>query len=160
MELAKIRLQTRPTSESASTALRSILRDRAVGKGMGITLQRDMLAFAAQFSAYEVSKKKLIEARGESAVNFAVAGAISGIACWLASYPQDVIKTRIQQESGGGKTIAVAKQIFMERGVWGFWRGVQFSLGRVAIVDAAAFSMFEFTNQWFKVGDDGGTPAN
>jgi len=117
---------------------------------MGITLQRDMFAFAAQFSTYEVAKKELEKRRGESTLNFAFAGALSGIACWLASYPQDVVKTRIQREGGGGKTFAVAAEIYKERGMWGFWRGVQFSLGRVAIVDAAAFSMFELTNKWFK----------
>lgn len=67
-------------------------------RGTFATAAREIPAYAAQFAAYEILKDALTSSPDE-VLTFAegcFVGAVAGINCWLFSYPQDIIKTKIQ----------------------------------------------------------------
>jgi hypothetical protein len=65
------------------------------------TILREIPAYAAQFSAYFVSKRlwavhvEHVPVDHISFVGCFVSGGVGGFSCWLFSYPQDVIKTKL-----------------------------------------------------------------
>lgn len=119
--------------------------------GYKITVFRDMCAFGAQFTTYQYCKEYMINRYGYKHKNeiYAFCGAIGGIACWVASYPQDVIKSNMQQynRKNGGinteTTFHVTKNIYNKFGIAGFYRGITACLIRVAATDAVGFWVFE-----------------
>lgn len=88
-------------------------------------------------------------------MNF-LAGGFAGLMCWVASYPQDVIKTRLQCDFGGvgkryvshrlirdGGIISCAKDIYRHEGLKGFWRGFSACTMRAVIANAFTFVAYE-----------------
>jgi len=82
-----------------------------------------------------------------------LAGGISGIFCWLLSYPQDVIKTRIQTQPANafprsrwipdGGFFSCARQIWRSEGVRGYWKGFSPVLLSAFPVNACGFLAYE-----------------
>lgn len=80
-------------------------------------------------------------------------GGLSGEALWLASYPFDVVKSRMQSDAVGrgavvGQRYAGLRDCFVgvwrEGGVRGFWRGIGPTLLRAMPVSAGTFAVVEF----------------
>lgn len=70
-------------------------------KGMVATILREVPCYAAQFGSYYLMKDAFARRRGVThqelgAHELFVAGGVGGFFCWFFSYPQDVIKTRLQ----------------------------------------------------------------
>ena len=110
IELVKCRLQIQ--RESAANAyyrnswdcFNKILKEEGIRngifKGMLSTISREVPCYAAQFGAYFYTKKLMAHLKGCKESDLGpfyqfIAGGVGGFFCWLFSYPQDVIKTRL-----------------------------------------------------------------
>lgn len=61
---------------------------------------RDSIAMATYFCTYEICKRKMLTDPDNVPIWTAIlAGGISGVATWTATYPIDYIKTLIQTDS-------------------------------------------------------------
>lgn len=75
-----------------------------------------------------------------------VTGSAAGLITTLATQPFDVVKTRAQSAQGSTTTAAV-KDVFLERGIRGFWMGTTMRLGRTIFSGAILFGVYENTAQ-------------
>ena len=73
-----------------------------------------------------------------------VTGSMAGLITTLATQPFDVVKTRCQSAQGTTTTAAV-KDVFLEKGVRGFWAGTTLRLVRNIFSGAILFSVYENT---------------
>jgi solute carrier family 25 (mitochondrial carnitine/acylcarnitine transporter), member 20/29 len=115
VELVKCRLQVQTESKSEARykgiidCIRQSYREkgiRGVYQGNAITVLREITGYGAQFGTYYFSKNMIskltkTEIKDLGNISLMAAGAISGVFCWLVSYPQDVIKTNIQLDIDG-----------------------------------------------------------
>lgn len=197
VEMAKIRLQSGAasslsrTNAGAFTGPFDVLRQawqqaglRGVFRGQAVTGAREVLAYGAQFAAYEAvlraiaSKSRVAGATDEhhgttagtidesslapSAVLFA--GGVAGVACWTASYPVDVVKSRLQvlPVSGiagraplfpaspallrlDGGALRCAQHIIRADGWRGLWRGYLPCVAPAFPANAVGFAGYEAT---------------
>lgn len=89
-----------------------------------------------------------------SAPLIALYGGIAGEALWLASYPFDVVKSKMQSDGlgplgsdGGGRRYGSMRdcfrQVWREEGWRGFWRGIGPTMVRALPVSAGTFAVVE-----------------
>lgn len=144
---------------------------KAIFKGMSACILREIPAYIAQFYTYE-SMKKFMENRKStrrdnddsinsstqsgsgtlSSFELMLCGGVSGMACWTASYPQDVIKSRIQVAPNGtykarffdGGFIECGRAAIRAEGWRGLFRGFGPCMLRAAVANAAGFSTYEY----------------
>ena len=92
-----------------------------------------------------------------------VAGGIAGVVTWVSIYPLDVVKTRLQTRGVEGErqpllegrevqrrvgTMEVAREIWRESGVRGFYRGVGVCSLRAFVVNAVQWYAYERMMVW------------
>jgi solute carrier family 25 (mitochondrial carnitine/acylcarnitine transporter), member 20/29 len=66
-------------------------------QGFGATMLRDVIAFAIFFGMYEHLKQRTTDPMGPKNLSVLMScGAAAGVTLWIATYPIDSIKTRIQ----------------------------------------------------------------
>lgn len=77
-------------------------------------------------------------------------GGLAGEALWLASYPFDVVKSKMQSD-GFGKEMRYKSmrdcftQTYRGEGLRGFWKGIAPTLLRAMPVSAGTFAVVEMT---------------
>jgi len=131
-------------------------------KGNMITMMREMPAYSAQFATYETMKHALASRYGESTVLNFIAGAIGGFAAWLVSYPQDIMKTKLQCDLNGsirrypvnkwipdGGILNCAKDIMKRERFGGFWKGFSACTIRAMVSNAFTFLAYEESKKLF-----------
>ena len=156
MELAKTRMQTQGVGMRRNSTRRAYngpvdclrkiyLRDGVHGltRGLGLTILRETPSFGVYFMSYEFISSRL-KKRLDSPVSTPVlllSGGLAGQCSWLSTYPVDVIKTRIQNDSRGEFKGAIdcVKRTWLESGVGGFFRGLSATMMRAFPVNAATF---------------------
>ena len=83
-----------------------------------------------------------------------LAGGAAGVLGWVATFPFDVLKTRIQarrlplpaqqqQQQQADSTWGTARAMYVESGSRVFWRGLAPTLVRAVPVNMAVFGTFE-----------------
>jgi hypothetical protein len=72
-----------------------------------------------------------------------IAGGIAGAFAWAVVFPWDVVKTRIQVVDEPQTARQVAKVVYQQHGVRGFYQGLVACSIRALIVHAVRFSAFE-----------------
>lgn len=80
----------------------------------------------------------------------ALYGGLAGEALWLASYPFDVVKSKMQTDGFGDKQKfrtmrACFAATWRADGIRGFWRGIIPTLFRAMPVSAGTFAVVEMT---------------
>jgi len=115
--------------------------------GFRFHLLRDIIGTSAFFTSYETSKLAYAAWTGQRPSDkapIAMAGAVSGLASWLACYPIDTVKTILQKNallaSKGQEIRAPPKINFFNRQQY---RGLIISLTRTTLVNLIFFSVYE-----------------
>jgi len=133
IEHIRIRLQTQPHVPHPSqrlytgplSCIRTLIAQAGVAKGLyrgqAVTLLREAQAYGVWFATYEFLMQGDVARRGLSGREevepwrLALYGGVAGEMLWLASYPFDVVKSKMQSDGlvvpgarGDGETIAQA----------------------------------------------------
>ncbi|KAF8314920.1 mitochondrial carrier [Clavulina sp. PMI_390] len=125
-----------------------------VMRGFWATVAREIPAYAAFYSGYEYAKRSF-QARtppGQGVPVWATlaSGSCGGMAYWLACYPLDVVKSRIQlaekpPATGIGYIGREIGIVVREQGFAGLYRGLTPCLLRTIPAGAATFAAFEMS---------------
>lgn len=138
-------------------AFRSISRNhglRGVFHGQVPTIAREIVGYGAYFGVYEFlvqSRLKSLSTADRAALGSGwsmLFGALSGFCFWLACYPLDVVKSKIQVDSmdkGHARyngMLDAFRQTWKTEGAKGFTRGLGACMARAAPANAATFGGF------------------
>ncbi|KIS67374.1 uncharacterized protein UMAG_11977 [Mycosarcoma maydis] len=172
VELFKIRMQAQITSRNNPTShekLSAVARQvytqhgirNGVMRGFWITLMRELPAYAGFYTGFELAKSTLRHLRSHpnDATPLPIwalmlSGSVGGILNWLACYPLDVLKSRIQlthhplPKRFGGPLLfnyisQEAKALYTSQGARAFFVGLTPTLLRAIPAAAATFTTFE-----------------
>ena len=80
--------------------------------------------------------------------NFVIGG-LCGMSSWIFIYPQDKIKTIIQNASGNKKILNVYNEIKLNEGFRGFYRGFSLCLMRAIPLHAGVFLGNDIVQKYF-----------
>ncbi|KAJ7626984.1 mitochondrial carrier domain-containing protein [Roridomyces roridus] len=165
VEMFKVRMQGQYGGAN-DQRLRVIVREmwtqwgfrQGIMRGYWVTVAREIPAYAGFYTAYEFSKRKFIARYGSQQQlpvwALLASGSTGGIAYWLACYPLDVIKSRVQLRPTpptGSPLQYMAHEvraILAESGFRGLFRGLTPSLLRSIPAAASTFAAFEMTRSW------------
>ncbi|KIJ51421.1 hypothetical protein M422DRAFT_26837 [Sphaerobolus stellatus SS14] len=121
-------------------------------RGFWVTVAREIPAYAGFYAGFEYAKRSFRKTLGQPLPPWALllSGSFGGISYWLACYPLDVIKSRVQladqaPRKGLGYITAELQAVVREQGFAGLYRGLTPSLLRSIPAAAATFFMFETT---------------
>ncbi|KAI5287116.1 hypothetical protein KEM54_006228 [Ascosphaera aggregata] len=128
---------------------------RGLYRGTHVTLYREAQGYGFWFLAFEYlmnqdAKRNNIKREDISSLKVATYGGLAGEALWLASYPFDVVKSKMQTD-GFGKNqefksmLSCFRKTFAAEGLLGFWRGIGPTLLRAMPVSAGTFATVETT---------------
>lgn len=183
IEHVKCRMQIQETAGAATTSLRTTLRAilasggssaniSALYRGWWITCWREIPAFGAYFSLYDIFKDRIqysLDQREKESIlttanaaeqqqepkthtwfASAIAGGLTGALTWAIVYPFDVIKTQIQtapiDTPKHERTIAAAtSKIIKEHGWKHLFRGLSVTCIRAFPVNGIIFPVYEYT---------------
>ncbi|KAG7282062.1 hypothetical protein CRUP_023578 [Coryphaenoides rupestris] len=176
IELAKTRLQMQGTGEKKVSGGRRLYKNsmdclwriyqreglRGINRGMVTTFVRETPAFGVYFLAYDVQTRALgCEPNAPYTIpKLLFAGGMSGIVCWISTYPVDVIKSRLQADGVGGSTATVASATRPEGGLGGCSRGgLTSTLLRAFPVNAAIFATVTLVLTYAQEAEAGAGPA-
>jgi solute carrier family 25 carnitine/acylcarnitine transporter 20/29 len=116
-----------------------------------VTALREMQAYGVWFLTFEAlmraDLKRNNRPRAEVPTALVAAyGGLAGEALWIASYPLDVVKSRMQTDGFGEaqrfKTMRAAfRETWREGGAGAFWRGIGPTLMRALPVSAGTFAV-------------------
>lgn len=146
---------------------------RGINQGMYATIIREVPAYVVQFTVYEFAKRKIFgvggwlgkeNLNGEDDGSIGgwramAAGALAGTTCWAASFPPDVVKTRIQcaeryafkSRFFDGGFWTVFAQVAKKEGFKGFFNGFSAIVGRAMIANALGFWVWEASRKMISI---------
>lgn len=163
IEHIRIRLQTQTGSEKLFNGPIDCAKKlyNAKGLGHGIyrglvpSLFRESVGLGIYFATYEaliareLKKDKSIARSDISSLKLCLFGGLSGYTLWIAIYPVDVIKSKLQTDSltkpNFTGSIDVVRKVFASSGIKGFYRGFIPTILRAAPANGATFAVFEIT---------------
>jgi len=164
IEHVRIRLQTQPHGANRLytgplDCVRKLSAHEGVLKGLyrgeAVTIIREAQAYGVWFMAFEYmmnsdAARNKIDRKQIPSYKIAFYGGLAGEALWLASYPFDVVKSKMQSD-GFGKDMRYKgmrdcfRQTMQQEGLRGFWKGIGPTLLRAMPVSAGTFAVVEMT---------------
>ncbi len=161
IEHVRIRLQTQPHEptkrlyQGPLDCIRKLIAHRGVARGLyrgtSITLLREAQAYGVWFLTFEYLMQNDAarnRVRREQIPTWKVAlyGGLAGEALWVASYPFDVVKSKMQSDGfGEGMRYHSVRDCFAKtwraEGLAGFWKGIGPTLLRAMPVSAGTFAV-------------------
>lgn len=159
IEHVRIRLQTQPHGAQRLyngpldcirklSAHEGILR--GLYRGEVVTIFREAQAYGVWFLTFEYlmnwdAKRNQIKREDIPSVRVATYGGLAGEALWLASYPFDVVKSKMQSDGFGEQQTFKSmrdcfKKTFANEGFGGFWKGIGPTMLRAMPVSAGTFA--------------------
>ncbi|OTA54514.1 mitochondrial carrier [Hypoxylon sp. EC38] len=165
IEHVRIRLQTQPHGAAARLysgpldCIRKLSAHEGVLRGLyrgeAVTIWREAAAYGTWFLTFEYlmnadAARNRIQRSEVPSYKVAFYGGLAGEALWLASYPFDVVKSKMQTD-GFGKEMRYKSmrdcfaQTWRAEGVRGFWKGIGPTLLRAMPVSAGTFAVVEAT---------------
>jgi solute carrier family 25 carnitine/acylcarnitine transporter 20/29 len=124
-------------------------------RGEAVTVLREAQAYGVWFGAFEYlmnadAARNKIDRKEIKPYKVAFYGGLAGEALWLASYPFDVVKSKMQTDGfGTGQRYRNMRdcfaQTFRAEGMRGFWKGLAPTLLRAMPVSAGTFAVVEMT---------------
>jgi solute carrier family 25 carnitine/acylcarnitine transporter 20/29 len=160
IEHIRIRLQTQPHGANRLyngpiDCIRKLSAHEGVFRGLyrgsAVTLMREAQAYGIWFLTFEYlmnadAKRNKVERKEISSLKVATYGGLAGEALWIASYPFDVVKSKMQSDGFGDKMKFKSmrdcfRQTYVKEGLGGFWKGIGPTLLRAMPVSAGTFAM-------------------
>jgi len=164
IEHVRIRLQTQPHGagrlyHGPLDCVRKLISQggglQGLYRGEAVTILREAQAYGAWFMAFEYMMNKdaarnNINRKEIPPWKVALYGGLAGEVLWLASYPLDVIKSKMQTDGfGAGQKYKTMRDCFAQTwragGMGGFWKGLGPTLLRAMPVSAGTFAVVEMT---------------
>ncbi|KAK4098700.1 mitochondrial carrier [Parathielavia hyrcaniae] len=129
---------------------------RGLYRGTSVTLLREAQAYGVWFTTFEWlmnadAARNGVGRKDVASWKVALYGGLAGEALWLASYPFDVVKSKMQTDGFGGSAQRYASmrdcfaQTWRAEGARGFWKGIGPTLLRAMPVSAGTFAVVEMT---------------
>jgi len=155
VEHTRIRMQLQGNRTfSAIDCVKKIVQNygmKGLYKGSVPTMWRDSIAFGIYFSMYEwITRQPFIQSQSQSDLGMGsvlLAGGLAGITLWLATFPIDMIKTKIQADSLQKPTFRGMVDCFSKTyqvgGLKGFYKGLSPCLLRAVPANGATFLAYE-----------------
>jgi len=152
IEVVKIQQQVHPDRSLRSVA-ENVMRTaglRGFGRGFLSTMTREPVAFGCYFSSFELLT---MDCKDNNLWLF-LAGGLAGICSWITTYPQDVIKSRIQGDGWGQHqkykgTIHCFKNTVTEGGWNILYRGFGSTTYRAFIVNGVILMVYNNVMRYF-----------
>jgi solute carrier family 25 (mitochondrial carnitine/acylcarnitine transporter), member 20/29 len=164
VEHVRIRLQTQPHGAARLyngpiDCVRKLAAHggvlRGLYRGEAVTVLREAQAYGVWFLTFEYlmnldAQRNKIMRKEISSWKVAFYGGIAGEALWLASYPFDVVKSKMQSDGFGEaqkyrSMTDCFQKTWRTAGMRGFWKGVAPTLLRAMPVSAGTFAVAEAT---------------
>ncbi|PTB69209.1 mitochondrial carrier [Trichoderma citrinoviride] len=165
IEHIRIRLQSQPHGEGRLyngplDCIRKVSAQsggalRGLYRGEVVTVWREAFAYGAWFTAFEYlmnadAARNGIDRKEIPSYKIALYGGLAGEALWLASYPFDVVKSKMQTDGFGAQQKypsmrACFAATWRADGARGFWKGIGPTLLRAMPVSAGTFAVVEMT---------------
>ncbi|KAI1441589.1 mitochondrial carrier [Annulohypoxylon stygium] len=164
IEHVRIRLQTQPHGaqrlySGPLDCVRKLSAHEGVLKGLyrgeAVTIWREAFAYGTWFLTFEYlmnldAARNKVQRSEVPAYKVAFYGGLAGEALWLASYPFDVVKSKMQTDGfGKGMKYKTMRDCFgqtwAKEGARGFWKGIGPTLLRAMPVSAGTFAVVEAT---------------
>ncbi|KAH6605966.1 solute carrier family 25 [Trichoderma cornu-damae] len=124
-------------------------------RGEAVTVWREAFAYGAWFTTFEYlmnadAARNGIDRKEVPSYKIALYGGLAGEVLWLASYPFDVVKSKMQTDGFGAQQKyptmrACFSATWRADGVRGFWKGIGPTLARAMPVSAGTFAVVEMT---------------
>jgi solute carrier family 25 (mitochondrial carnitine/acylcarnitine transporter), member 20/29 len=170
IEHVRIRLQTQPHSSTSRLysgpwdCIRKLTSQAGIAhglyRGQSVTLLREAQAYGVWFLTFEYLMNADMRRNGHARTEISSAkvagyGGLAGEALWIASYPFDVVKSKMQSDGfGTAKTLSQGGQRYKNmrdcfaqtwraEGWRGFWKGIGPTLVRAMPVSAGTFAVVE-----------------
>ncbi|KAK7431511.1 carrier protein ymc1 [Neonectria magnoliae] len=128
---------------------------RGLYRGQVVTVWREAFAYGAWFTSFEYmmnadAARNGIDRKEISSYKIAFYGGLAGEVLWLASYPLDVIKSKMQTDGfGPNQRYRSMRDCFATtyrvEGARGFFKGIAPTLLRAMPVSAGTFAVVEMT---------------
>ncbi|KAI8145117.1 mitochondrial carrier domain-containing protein [Fennellomyces sp. T-0311] len=115
-------------------------------RGLGVTLLRDSPSYVCYFVTYEGLKRVLQSFHKDEPLSTAellLAGGAAGFGAWIPAYPQDVIKSRYQNDTRYTSARHAFRSVMREVGVKAFFNGIGPTMARAFPANAATFFAYE-----------------
>jgi len=160
IEHVRIRLQTQPHGAARLYAgpldcIRKVSAHEGVFRGLyrgeAVTVLREAQAYGVWFLTFEYlmnadARRNGIKREEVPTPKIALYGGLAGEALWIASYPFDVVKSKMQSDGFGAeqryKTMRDCfAQTWRNEGMMGFWKGIGPTLLRAMPVSAGTFAV-------------------
>ncbi|KAI9738228.1 MAG: hypothetical protein M1834_008726 [Cirrosporium novae-zelandiae] len=164
IEHVRIRLQTQPHGaqrlyRGPVDCVRKLSSHEGVLKGLFrgevVTILREAQAYGFWFLTFEYlmnadARRNKVDRKDISTTKVGFYGGLAGEALWLASYPFDVTKSKMQSDGFGNdmkfKSMTdCVRQTYTKEGWRGFWKGIGPTLLRAMPVSAGTFAVAELT---------------
>ena len=120
-------------------------------KGWTATLTREVPGYSIYFMTYEIAKQYITKSDNKIvylANNFLLGG-LCGITSWIFIYPQDRIKTIIQNTTSEKKIVDVIKEITLKEGYKGLYKGFSLCLLRSIPLHSGVFFGYGIVEKYF-----------
>ena len=152
MQVLKVQAGAPPFTGSWSCARHLVQTEgvTSLGRGMCVTLLRDVYSYGGYFLSYEMSKTWMehrLGCRRDAAITQLTSGAVAGVIAWSCCYPIDVVKSRIQSDMKGREYSSIwrtAVKSYRRDGIKVFFRGYVASVLRAVPVNATTFLTYEW----------------
>lgn len=148
IELVKTRAQLNavPIWQLTKQVLKTEGGLKGLYRGFWITVARDCPAFATYFLSFEWLMGRLRNSdQRPSTADMLIAGGSAGAISWLAIYPLDVVKSRIQADRSYTSALQCFRHLVKSEGVGVLMRGCSPTLLRAFPSNAATFAMVTWT---------------
>ena len=120
-------------------------------RGLTATMAREMPGYFFFFGGYEATRALLTPpglTKDEiGAARTIVAGGVSGVLLWVAIFPADVVKSRIQVEGSREPMLRVMRTILQKEGVMALYNGLGPTLLRTFPATGVLFLAYELTKK-------------
>jgi len=153
--------QSNPIYKSSVDCLKSIIGNhglKGLYKGATATVLRESVAYGTYFSVYALMMERMLKpgqtTRDLGLGSVFAAGSISGILLWVASFPLDVLKTKMQTDHFirpvYRNTLDCTVQTYKGLGLGGFFKGFMPCIVRSVPANGGTFVVFEMASRAIK----------